>query len=271
MFDYATCYLNGGFSDFYTYIFGNGTQGAAWNGSSTYVSTMSMITEAYRSNDTTRHLKTSRQDTKTLMNPSLTVIYITCGGSASTDKFSTVTDTMLLASSVPDNPAGAGYSAVYYCATGFFGQYKGTLGWYGNSASLDFSNETWTNGTWSFSSNCDGIAKGLSSKHGYGYNATTNVTGTTYKFNDTTLSQISSFARPESCGEENMQIGQDWGYSLGSYNGAQTNNSQKQYYTTDSVVALGSDGQPKGHGGMSSGTCGSGSCTLLGGIMGTSI
>jgi hypothetical protein len=249
MFDYGGCYFNGGFSDYYSYIFSNGSQGAIWNGSSNLVSSMSMITETYRSYDAKRYMTVSRSDTKTLMNPGLTFIYITCGYSATTDKFCTITDSMLVASSAPNNPASSG-SGTYGVATGFFGQYRGTIGHNGYSASLDFANEVWTNGTWSFSSNCDGVAKGLSSKWGVAYNATTNVTNTFYKFNDTTLTQTSSFARPESCGEENMQIGQDWGYGLGSYNGAQTNNSFKQYYTSDTIVALGSDGQPKGHDGM---------------------
>jgi len=119
MFDYNSCYLNGGFSDYYTYLFSHGSQGAIWNGSSNLVSTMNMITETYRSYSSTRYMTVSRQDTKVLMNPGLTVIYITCGGSSNTDKFSTITDSMLAADSAPANPAGAGYSGVYYCATAF--------------------------------------------------------------------------------------------------------------------------------------------------------
>lgn len=267
MMDNIANYVNGGFSDYNTYMFPNAV---AWNGASTFVSSMSMITETLRTSSSSRDLKVARQDTKTLMNPGLTAIYIAGGGSAVTEKFNTVTDSMMYQGSVPDCAAGIGGNT-YRAYTGFFGEFKGTVGANGNSGSLDFSTETWTGSTWSFAGNLDGVAKGLSSKWGVAYNATTNVTGTTYKFNDTTLTQISSFGRAESCGEENMQIGQDWGYSLGSYNGAQTNNSYKQSYSVDAEVALGSAGQPKGHGGMSSGCCGTGSCVILGGIMGTSI
>lgn len=270
MMDYIATYINGGFSDYYSYVFNNGV---SWSGAGTFVSSMSMITEALRSHQSSWDLKIARQDTKTLMNPGLTAIYIAGGGSNVTEKFNTTTDTMMYSGYLGNVcPAGSGWSSVYYCFTGFFGQYYGTVGSQGNSAKLDFSNETWSAaGVWSFAGSLDGVAKGLSSKWGYGYNATTNVTGTTYKFNDTTLTQITTIARPESNGEENMQIGQDWGYALGSYNGAQTNNTQKQYYTSDTQVAMGSDTQPKGHGGASSGCCGTGSCVLLGGTLGTNI
>ena len=266
MMDYTANYINGGFSDYYTYIFPNNI---SWNGTSTFVSSMSMITESLRAHQTSWDLKIGRQDSKVLMNPGLTAIYIQ-GGSTTTEKFNTITDTMVYSGYMGTCPAGSG--GYLGCFTGFFGQYYGTIGANSASSKLDFSNETWSaNRAWSFDSSVDGIAKGLSSKWGFGYTATTNVTGTTYKFNDTTLTQITTIARPESNGEENMQIGQDWGYALGSYNGAQTNNTQKQYYTSDTQVAMGSDTQPKGHGGASSGCCGTGSCVLLGGTLGTNI
>lgn len=268
MMDYNASYINGGFSDYNTYIFNDS---GSVGGASSFTSSMSMTTETLRTHQSAWNLTVSRYDTKVLMNAGLTANYICGGSSATTDKFNCATDTMMNAGSVPNCSAGSG-GATYYAYTGFFGQYYGTVGANGQSGQLNFSNETWSSsGVWSFAGNLDGVAKGLSSKWGYGYNATTNVTGTVYKFNDSTLTQISSMGRPESCGEENMQIGQDWGYSLGSYDGAQTNNSQKQSYLTDTIVALGSDGQPKGHGGMSSGCCGTGSCLILGGVLGTSI
>ena len=266
MMDNVANYMDGGFSDFNTYVFDDS---GSFQGSSTFVSSMNMITESLRTHNNNWNMSVSRQDLKCLMNPGLTAIYATGGGNSSTDKLCTVTDTQIGGIGNSGNSGGTvgGLS-------GFYGQYYGIVGSNGTSGSLNFSTETWATGTWSWSSNTDGQPKGLSSKWGLGYNSNGSYAGTStyYKFNDTTGSNISSFGRPESCGEENCEIGQDWGYTIGSYNGsAQTNNSTKTYYTTDSCVALGSNGQPKGHGGASSGCCGTGSCTLLGGVMGTSI
>ena len=268
MMDYIGSYLDGGFSDYNTYVFNDsGGVGA----SSVYVSSMNMITETVKTYSATRELKTARTNCKSLMNPGLTAIYITGGASSSTDKFSTITDSMLAASSAAANGQTGGATAGGL--SGFFGQYKGLVGANSASAFLDWSTESWTAASWALAASTDGQPKGLSSKHGWGYNATGSYAGgaTYYKINDTTGAQISSFARPDGCGEENCQIGQDWGYTLGQYNGVQNNNSAKTYYTSDSSVALGSGGQPKGHGGMSSGASGTGSVTFLGGVMGTSI
>ena len=261
MMDYGMAYANGGYGDYNTYIF-NDNSGIGTAG--TFVSSMSMVNETLRTHNTAWDLKTSRQDTRTLMNNGLTFIYIVGGNTANVDKFGTVTDVMFGAGSVGNCTAGAGGST-YGAFTGFYGQYIGTVGSGGNSATLTWTTETWSaNGAWSFASNTDGVAKGLSSKYGWAYNGTTNTANTHYKFNDTTLTQISSFGRPDNCGEENFQVGQDWGYSLGSYNGAQTNNAYKQSYTTDTATAGGSTMQPKGHGGMSSGTCGTAASLIAG-------
>ena len=268
MMDYNGSYLDGGFSDYNTYVFNDS---GAVGGSSVYVSSMNMITETVKSYSTTRELKTSRANCKALMNPGLTAIYITGGNSSSTDKYSTITDSMLAASSAAANgQTGGGTSGGL---SGFFGKYKGLIGANSASAFLDWATESWTAASWALAANTDGQPKGLSSKWGWGYNAIGSYAGgaTYYKINDTTAAQISSFARPDGCGEENCQIGQDWGYTLGQYNGTQNNNSAKTYYSSDSSVALGSEGMPKGHGGMSSGACGTGSVTFLGGVMGTSI
>jgi hypothetical protein len=56
-------------------------------------------------------------------------------------------------------------------------------------------------------------------------------------------------------GEENFTMGQDWQYCLGEYDGLQNNNAWKFYYSTETGFSGGSDMQPKGHAGSSSGTC----------------
>ena len=270
MMDNNASYIDGGFSDYNTYVFNNS---GSVGGTSATVSTMSMITETLRTYSSTRDLKVARANCKALMNPGLTAIYITGGNQSSTDKFCTVTDTMLYAGSVggSGNSGGTGGGL-----SGFWGATYGIVGANGTSGWMAWSTETWTTGTWTWSSNTDGQPKGLSSKWGYGYNASGSYGGaaTYYKFNDITGVNVSNFARPFKAGEENCQVGQDWGYILGCYNDigdGQNNRSAKTSYLTDTSVELGSAGQPKGHGGMSSGSCGTGSVTMLGGSMGTSI
>lgn len=55
-------------------------------------------------------------------------------------------------------------------------------------------------------------------------------------------------------GEENINMGQDWGYMLGMYDGAQNNRAWKWTYATETGFEGGSAMQPKGgQGGRSSG------------------
>jgi hypothetical protein len=269
MMDNNSSYIDGGFSDYNTYVFNNS---GGVGGNSTITSTMSMITESLRTISSSRYMTVGRSNCKALMNPGLTAIYITAGGNSTTDKFNTLTDTMMYASYVGGSGSGSNNGM-----SGFWGATYGIIGASGTSGWLAWSTETWTTGTWSWgANNSDGQPKGLSSKWGLGYNSNGSYPGTTtyYKFNDTTGANITNFSRPFKAGEENCQVGQDWGYTLGCYNDVgdgQNNRSTKQSYLTDSCVELGSAGQPKGHGGMSSGCCGTGSVTLLGGTMGTSI
>ena len=72
---------------------------------------------------------------------------------------------------------------------------------------------------------------------------------------------------PKNNGEENWQIGQNWGYMLGAYDAAplgQNNDAEKVNYLTDTSTAMGSDTQPKGHDGASSGSCATGSAAFVG-------
>lgn len=276
MMDNNASYIDGGFSDYNTYVFNNS---GSVGGNSATVSSMSMVTETLRTYSSTRNLKTSRTNCKALMSPGLTSIYITGGSSATTDKFDTVTDTMLYAGNAPSGANGGGTGGGL---SGFFGEFKGLVGANGTSGLFDWATESWTSGSWSSSASfnnagvTDGQPKGLSTKLGHAYNANGSYGGsaTYYKFNDTTGAYLSAPSRPFKAGEENCQIGQDWGYILGMYNDigdGQNNRSHKTSYLTDASVELGAAGQPKGHGGMSSGSCATGSVTLLGGTMGTMI
>jgi len=61
-------------------------------------------------------------------------------------------------------------------------------------------------------------------------------------------------AKPNQSGEENMTVGQDWGYCLGFYNGAHVNTTYKFIYQTRTGQTMGSTTEPKGNGGNSSAT-----------------
>lgn len=261
MIDYAASYKTGGFSDYYHYVYG---LSSTWNASSNYTGSVNMATDSNRTHQSSWDMTQSRQDAEAVMNSTLTAAYIVGGGTSITDKHNYVTETMYSAGL---GPSSFGAGGTNYGVTAMFGELRAYVIWSGVNGYLTWSTETWTSQSVSLSS--DGQPKGLSSKHGYGYSAEGSYAGTNYykKMSDLNGSiLVASIGRPETCGEENCQVGQNWGYTLGSYNGAaQTNNSTKTNYLTDTVTNMGSDTMPKGHDGMSSGACGTASGLLLGG------
>jgi len=136
-----------------------------------------------------------------------------------------------------------------------------TRGWWslaGNRYYLTYSNDTWT--AWSGSIVIpDGWCKILSTKWGHHYGGTGgNVTSGFAKFSDATGSDITTgLTKVRALGEENFQMGQDWGYMLGQYDGQQNNHTVKHTYSNDAMTQLGPAAQPKGHFGQSSGACSS--------------
>ena len=261
----AASYKTGGFSDYNHYIYGVTN---THNGGSVTVNAIDMATDVNRGTNTSWNLKFSRTDAEALMNPSLTLSYICGGGSGNVDKHNLTTEVMYSTGAIAATIGGGtnnGFGA-------FFGEFYGWLSKgtaVGSNVRLTWSTETWTSDliTWA----TDGQPKGLSSKHGYGYGSTGTYSGsaTMYKFSDITGgTAVSSYTRPSgNHGEENMQVGQNWGYMLGAYDGGtlgQHNVTEKYYYTSDTATTMGADTQPKGHDGMSSGCCGTASDLLLG-------
>jgi uncharacterized protein (DUF2237 family) len=129
---------------------------------------------------------------------------------------------------------------------------------------MAFSNDAWSTWTPGTTAAPDGVCKILTTKLGYHYVGTgTNNTSGVMKFSDSTGSSISTtLSKPSTQGEENFQMGQNWGYCIGAYNGQQNNYSYKVNYTTDINTVLGSASQPKGHFGLSSGNCSSAAATV---------
>ena len=255
---YNSSYIGGGFSDFNTYIYPSTGQ---VGGSGTTVESMSMTSETMLTLDSARYLKTSRSDCEALMTPALTAAYIVGGGTTAVDRHNFVTDIMYSAGTAPASPlAGATVGAVAV----FFGEFKAWIS-QGAGSSFTWATEIWATGGMSWAT--DGQPKGWSSKHGHGYGGVGSYPGSSYlyKFSEATGTNLATVTRNKNNGEENIQIGQNWGYMLGAYDGAgQNNDAARLNYLTDTYTALGSDSQPKGHDGASSGCCATGAAVFVG-------
>lgn len=257
--DYGAGYVHGGYSDYNFYVYGVTDSFQAY---AVYTSSVSMVTEAARTHSTNWDLKTSRRYQPTVfMNSTLTVSYITGGaGDGSTDKHNMVTDIMYAAGTCASRSGSGSHSG------GCYGEQKGWFRSSNSSEVITYATDTWA--TWGQFTGTEGVNKGHSTKHGFGYlHAGNNVSTATYtKFSDITGTIISAtMVDPNgACGEENHETGQNHGYYLGQYNGAQNNVTTKFNYLTDTCTAMGSDTQPKGHDGMSSGANASASRYMLG-------
>lgn len=187
--------------------------------------------------------------------------YITGGPESSNcDKFYMPTEIMYTTTS-------PGFTATH--CTAAHGETRSYWSMAGNLRYQTYSSDAWT--TWSpgTSASTDGVCKILSTKLGYHYVGTSsNATAGFQKFSDSTGSTLltsatqASLAKPTAQGEENMEMGQNWGYCLGAYNGQQNNYSFKVNYSTDTCSALDWRTQPKGHVGMSSALCSSAAATI---------
>jgi hypothetical protein len=256
---YNSSYVGGGFSDYRSYVYpSTGSVG----GSGTIVESMNMANETMLSLDSARYLKSSRSDCEALMTPALTAAYIVGGGTTAVDRHNFTTDVMFSAGTAPASPLSGG--------TGnglgsLFGRFKAWIS-QGAGSSFTWATETWATGGMSWGT--DGQPKGLSSKHGHGYGGTGSYAGSSYvyKFSEATGSNLATVNRAKNNGEENWQIGQNWGYMLGAYDGGygQNNDAERINYLTDTYTQLGSDTQVKGHDGASSGSCATGSAAFVG-------
>lgn len=128
---------------------------------------------------------------------------------------------------------------------------------------IDFASES--TGSWNTTNKTgDGWKKSLSTKWNIGYHGNgNNVTQQWMKFTHNSGSYISTFNQIDvASGEENMEMGQDWGYMLGNYSGGggsgnarQNNRTMKIFHANDSMTMMGYKSEPKGHQGQSSGCC----------------
>lgn len=141
------------------------------------------------------------------------------------------------------------------------GETKGYYSFAGTRKYITYSNDAWT----AFTSACgpDGVCKSLSTKLGFHYwGSGTNATTPQIKLVESTNTDATMAAKLIANGEDQNQMGQEWGYMLGGYNGQQNNYTVKYTYSTDAQVTMTASTRPKGHTGQSSGQCFSAAATI---------
>jgi hypothetical protein len=144
----------------------------------------------------------------------------------------------------------------------------------GSLQKMTYSTGAWS--AWSLGStvtsptlSTDGVCKFLGTKLGYHYGGTgaNNTSGFGRWTDSTGIMTSNSLSKPIANGEENFQMGQNWGYCIGTYNGNQINYSYKTIYSTGVSTAGGHAMEPKGHVGASSGVTSSASAMITSGAI----
>ena len=174
--------------------------------------------------------------------------YITGGGSSTTNKLHFATEIMY-------NTNNSGDSGDFVAGCGM--ESRSYFAWRNSSQKyLTHSNDSWSNQ--GFAGNNRGWCKALPTKWGHFYIGTDdNVTTPLRKVRGSDGGAISNYNRSRAAGEENMEMGQDWGYKLGDFDGQQNNHTEKWDYSNDSITTMGFATRPKGHYGQSSAACSS--------------
>ena len=174
--------------------------------------------------------------------------YITGGGSSTTNKLHFATEIMY-------NTNNSGDSGDFVAGCGM--ESRSYFAWRNSSQKyITHSNDSWTNQ--GFAGNNRGWCKALPTKWGHFYIGTSNnVTTPLRKVRGSDGGAISNYNRSRAAGEENMEMGQDWGYKLGDFDGQQNNHTEKWDYSNDSITTMGFATRPKGHYGQSSAACSS--------------
>lgn len=267
--DRGGSYVDGAFSDYNGYIFGTHD---SFQGSSSHVSSINL------------HNGVLRQSGEGIRSSTASNYGYTDGGGNTSDLGGwNLANNIAIGGACTDSPGGSGYrlgggrtdverlhfqTEIMYATsmtTGSAGQsvagWGGELkGWVAMSSSVRhyilWSNSTLA--TWSpgVDVSTDGQQKTLGSKYGHFYvGLGSNTDPRMSKMSEATGTAIAAMTKLRNYGEENQQMGQDWGYMLGQYDGQQNNHTTKTTYTTDSIVQMGAATMPKGHVGQSSGAC----------------
>jgi hypothetical protein len=180
--------------------------------------------------------------------------YWSGGGTTETAKLHYPTEIMYTTTACPSSGKPA---------TGAHGENNGWCEYANNVRyGLALSNDSWHSSGWG--DGCgDCQPKALSTKYGHHYVGTgNNVTSSQQKFSDSNGAKTANPGKVRACGEENPEMGQDWGYMLGHYDGQQNNHTVKYVYSSDAQTTLGATAMPKGHFGQSSGCCAPGAANI---------
>lgn len=268
--DRAAAYCDGTWSDFNGYIHGTVN---SYSGNSSHTSSYNLHTGICRNQGDGRFSQYSYgyegDDPKNVMGYNVTggwqmnagrndcgcataqkeqAGYITGGGSSTTNKLHFATEIMY-------NTSNSGDSGDFVAGCGM--ETRSYFAWRNSSQKyITHSNDSWSNQ--GFAGNNRGWCKALPTKWGHFYIGTSNnVTTPLRKVRGSDGAAISNYNRSRSAGEENMEMGQDWGYKLGDFNGQQNNHTEKWDYSNDSITTMGFATRPKGHYGQSSAACSS--------------
>ena len=278
--DRAATYVDGNFGDYNGYIYG-GNNG--WGGNSPHTSSINLHTGTGRTagsspdyNHTDNYGTTpdsigsswdlygSVNDAGAVSGQTTQRGYVTGGGDQGSSSWGRLNFSSELMSRI-----GGGHTSDFCSATE--GENRG----YSHSDNsnvryIEFASES--TGSWNTSNKTgDGWKKSLSTKWNIGYHGNgNNVTQQWMKFTHNSGSYISTFNQIDvASGEENMEMGQDWGYMLGNYSGGggsgnarQNNRTMKIFHANDSMTMMGYKSEPKGHQGQSSGCCHTGAYTV---------
>lgn len=239
----AAAYTDGGNSDYYFYVFAIGTPGL---GAFNTTWSLNMSTQASRGTNASWAMTVARDDLATLVDYQHAggKIYSVGGGSAVTDRFVMATETSSTANLPPNSGSSGNVSAC------FEGQFRGFSNVAGTTQQFVWATETYS--AWAATGSPDGWGKAMGSFKTRGYAKDGSFdNGTMRRYSDIDGTSQATIG-VQVAAEENLQMGQNKGYCLGHYNGAQNNNTYKVSYSSDTSTNLGATAEPKGQAGMSS-------------------
>lgn len=214
---------------------------------------MNMITETAIAYNSSNNLTQNRQDAGVAFKEKEYVHVLSNGNP---DKFNFTTETCTATGlGIIANGTGAGVQAIN-------DERQALLYNDGGSQILHFATELVTSDRVSASgfgaaAGCNNQQKAINSKVGKGYGGNEGTYNNGYNFRRVdfaTNTLQGTVPKPDgNTGEENFDMGQDFQYMLGNYNGAQNNNGHKFFYATDSGYLLGAGSVRTGVPGGSSG------------------
>lgn len=209
-------------------------------------------TETTAGSQTSWNMPVARNDCGTIFKENQ-YAYVTGGGDSSISVWTMSTETFITGSGTGQT----GDSSYQYGVSAWSDETVGYF-WGSSGQKMTFSTgTTFTLGT-ANGVQTNGQQKGISSKWGKGYmgNEGTYQSGNNLRRYVSATDSYWTVTKPVgNSGEENFDMGQNWQYMMGMYNGAQNNEGWKFTYSSDMGYALGSGSVRTGVPGGSSAHC----------------